>query len=157
SVPKVLRDRRFVGRRESIEDARGGGRAHTFGAVEVFDAERQTFQWPCIALVQPHIARFGLRQRPLRRRQYICIERAVAPFDRRDKRAHQLGGREPLFPQSLARLRQRDLGKIAHSPGSLPPSPTMLPTTRAPRMARIPPRAATPSPARRAASAARAL
>ena len=75
-IPQVLRHRRLVGRREIVEDVGAGRGAHALGAVEVLDAQRQAFQRPRLALGQPRVARLGLRQRVLRRRQHVGIERA---------------------------------------------------------------------------------
>ena len=113
-IPQVLRHGRLVGRRELVEDVGAGRGAHALGAVQVLDAERQAFERPRLALGEPRVAGLGLRQRDLRRRQHVGVERLVAGLDGIEERLRQLGGGELLRAQPVARLGQRQFGEIGH-------------------------------------------
>ena len=68
-----------------------------------------------LPLRQPRVARLGLSQRPLRRRQHVGVEMRVAGLDGAEERLRQLGGGELLLCEPLARLGQRQFGELGHS------------------------------------------
>ena len=99
-VPQVGADGRFIGRREVVEDLRAGGGAHTRRAEQILVAERQPFEGARIARLQALVALLRLRQRQLRRRQHVGVERGVAGLDRVDEGA--ASARSPKRPSCAA-------------------------------------------------------
>ena len=113
-VPKILRDGRFVGGREALENVGAGRRAHTLGADKVLDAERQPFERPRIALgMRASLILAG--QGLIRRRQHVGIERLVAGGNGLEKRRGQFRGREPLGGKTVAGFEQGQSGEVAHA------------------------------------------
>ena len=88
--PEIGGHRRFISRREAVENVRAGGGANALGGEQILDAERDAFERPRLAFAQACIALLRSLQRPLRRGEDERIQRLVRPFDRADMRARKL-------------------------------------------------------------------
>ena len=84
---------------------------HAFGGVEVLDAERQALQRRRVAAGEPRIARLRHRKRALGCNGDEGVE-AFRLVDGVEIGAGQFNAGERFRAQRLARLRQREVGRI---------------------------------------------
>ncbi len=99
-----------------VEDARTRGGAHALGREHVLDAERDAGERAALAFRELCVGRFGHRARPLRRLQHDGIERTRL-VDGGKMCVGKLEGGDLFLTQLVARLRERQRGRIGHSDG----------------------------------------
>jgi hypothetical protein len=90
-------------RHEVFQDVAARGGAHTFGAEQILNAERQALQRPRFAGRDALLALRRHGERLLGRLEHIGIEQAPL-LDRRHVRLGELAGRELLGAKPVARL-----------------------------------------------------
>ncbi len=106
-VPKVLRDGRFVGGLEIVQDVRAGGRADALGAVEILDAERDAFERADARFrfgAEPLVQLFRRFHRFIGGHDQKGVERFVAGLDGRKAGFGKLGCLDLLGAQLPGRL-----------------------------------------------------
>ena len=109
-LPQLLGNRRFVGRRETVEDVRGGGGRHVPGTEQILDRDRDAVERPALAAAEPRVGGSGHVERPLRGLGNERVERPRR-LDRRDMGFGQLARRERLRAQPGPRLGQGEVGQ----------------------------------------------
>jgi hypothetical protein len=112
-APQIGGDGRFVGGNEVFQDVRARRGAHTGGAEQILDAERQPFERPALAFGQSRIRGSRHVAGAIRRFQHKGVKRTRL-LDGGEVRIGQFGCGKFLRAQRIARLRQRERGEIGH-------------------------------------------
>ena len=108
SIPKVLRDRRFIGRLEAVEDVRARRGADALRAIKILDAERDAFERADILACGEALVRLpGGVHRLVRRDEHERVQRLVARLDGGKASLGEFGGFDLLATQLVARFRDR--------------------------------------------------
>ena len=98
---------------------RAGGRVDAPGAIEILDAERRAFQFPCFAGCDLRIGRVRHFQRLLRGFHHIGVQRVIRGFDGIDESLRQLPRGEGFCGKAVERGSERQFGKIGHEASSV--------------------------------------